>query len=185
MTDEIKFKEYLSVLSEIHDRQITPMLASVYWKILEPFTDDQCETAFEQVIQSAKFFPKPADLLEILRGKPGDITTIAWVDVVETIRRVGPYESVMFADPVIHEVIEFMGGWSATGDWLEAEMVWKQKEFEKLYSIMMSSSRKSIPYLAGIHERNNAINGHKPSLRVVKIGFGGGKTKMIECGEAI
>lgn len=185
MKDEIKFKEYLSVLSEIHDRQITPMLASVYWKVLEPFTDEQCKAAFEQVIQSARFFPKPVDLLEILHGKSADAATVAWVKVVGAVRRVGNYDSVMFDDPVIHEVIDFMGGWPKTGEWLESELTWKQKEFERLYSVFKVGSRKSIPYLPGLLEIQNAACGYKSTHQVVKIGFDDGKAQMIECREVV
>lgn len=171
MKDEIKFKEWLSLLAEIYNHQVTSIMASAYWKILEPFTDEQCEGAFNRIIQTAKFFPKPAEIIEAIAGKSQDLATIAWIKLIETVRRVGPYQSVMFDDPIIHEVIEFMGGWPATGEWLEGELKWKQKEFERMYSVLAASSRKDVKYLAGIHEINNTSGGYEPLHQVIKIGF--------------
>ena len=76
-----------------------------------------------------------------------------------------------FGDPIIHAVIQFMGGWPTTGDWLEDEMVWKQKEFERLYAVIKARGSDMI-YLPGIIELQN---GGAPD--VVTIGDG---RKMIK-----
>ena len=155
MKNETKFKEYMSLLSETFDKPVSGSLSDLYWKILEPFTDEQCEKAFKEVLYTTKFFPKPADFMEILKGKKEHNATIAWIEVLNAIKRIGNYESVKFSDPVIHSVLQVMGGW----DQLAATMItdeekWKQKEFEKLYQVM--ERRGDHPkYLPGTHEMNN------------------------------
>ena len=69
MKNEVKFKEYMATLCELYDRQISKLLTDLYWKILEPFTDEQCEEAFKEIISSCRFFPKPADFREVILGK--------------------------------------------------------------------------------------------------------------------
>lgn len=175
MKNEQMFKQYMTALCEIHNKTTSTLLLSLYWKVLEPFTDEQCEEAFKQLIYEGKFFPKPADFNEILRGSKEDRAVIAWGEVVEAIRRTGPYQSVCFADTTIHSVIEFMGGWPATGDWPESELKWKQKEFERLYAIMKDKGSDK-KYLPGIQEIENAANGFEINPPIM---IGGGR-KLIE-----
>jgi len=169
MKDETKFKEYMTTIGELFDKPMTALLTTLYWKILEPFSDDDCERAFKEVIYSAKFFPKPADFIDILKGNKQDQATEAWIKTVGTIRRIGPYQSVAFDDAVIHDVIQFMGGWPATGDWLEDDLKWKQREFERLYRVMQSRG-SSVKYLPGISEMENSKNGYPLGVEIVQIG---------------
>jgi hypothetical protein len=170
MKNERMFKEYMTALSELHGKELSALLNSLYWKTLEPFTDQECEQAFKELIFSAKFFPKPADFLEILKGKDEDQGTRAWIKVIENMRRVGPWESVQFDDPVIHSVLKFMGGWSAIDDWKPSELKWKQKEFERLY-VIMSKGKDHPQYLPGMHETENGSEGRN----IVKIGYDEGQ----------
>ena len=180
MKNEIMFKEYMTLLCELHDRVLSDMMKGLYWKVLEPFTDEQCEAAFKEIIYSNKFFPKPADFTEILRGKKSDQAIEAWILVLGAIKKTGNYKSVEFADPVIHSVINVMGGW----DQLAATMTtdeekWKQKEFEKLYQVM--ERRGDHPkYLMGYNEMQNTPSmiadyehrtGKKFEKKIIEIGF--------------
>jgi hypothetical protein len=168
MRDETKFKEWMTTLGEIHDKHISELLSSVYWKILEPYSDDQCEKAFSRLIYEAKWFPKPAELIEILDGKRMDRPTQAWIETVNAVRRHGNYISICFHDPVIHAVIEFMGGWGATGEWMDDELKWKQREFEKLYPIMAGRG-KNPKYLPGLCEIDNQAKGIEREPEIVMI----------------
>ena len=181
MRDESKFKEYLTALCEIHDKKISPLLASLYWKVLEPFTDEQCEKAFKSLIYESRFFPKPVEFIETIKGTTGDRATTAWLEVLETVARVGHYQSVRFDDPVIHAVIEAMGGWvRLAGDMKADEEKWKQKEFERLYQVLSKNPRDNVPsYLPGLCEIQNAANGYDITSNPVMIG---NERKQLEAG---
>lgn len=155
MKDEIKFKEYMLILGEIFDKEISNGLTGIYWNTLERFTDDQCKAAFGQIIQTAKFFPKPSEFVEILAGKREHQATLAWMQTDEAARRYGPYESVSFTDKVIHSVVQVMGGWPKLMDCTMDEWKWRQKEFERLYSIISANGGNHPDHLPGIHEREN------------------------------
>lgn len=168
MKDENRFRELMTVLGEIHDRQITRLLLDVYWRILEPFPDEACIRAFHELIGRVKFFPKPAEFLELLEVRRGDQATSAWLEVIAALKRYGTYRSVRFADPVIHSAIEAMGGWVRLGLMEERERPWRQKEFERLYAILAGRDGGHPAYLAGLHEINNAAGGY-PVQQVIDV----------------
>lgn len=60
------------LIGELFDKNLSEELLDIYWQILEAFNDEQCEQAFKKVMASAKFFPKPADILEHLIPKRFD-----------------------------------------------------------------------------------------------------------------
>jgi len=168
MKDENRFRELMTVLGEIHDRQITRLLLDFYWRILEPFPDEVCIRAFHELIGRAKFFSKPAEFLELLEGRCGDQATAAWLDVFAALKRYGNYQSVRFADAVIHSVIEAMGGWVNFGLMEERDRSWRQKEFERFYAVIAGREGSHPAYLAGIHEIKNAAGGY-PVQQVIDV----------------
>ena len=170
MTDEVKFKEYMAVLGEIHGKEISTMISDVYWKVLEPFDDEDCVNVFKKIILELKFFPKPVDFLVRLQGDQSEMAMEAWLKVVEAIRRYGNYQSVSFDDRVIHSCIEAMGGWPKLCEVLEDDLKWREKEFLRLYPIMKRRG-KHPAYLIGLHETENANSGFEVEAEVAKIGF--------------
>jgi hypothetical protein len=180
MNDKIKFKELMTALCELHDKKLSQTLTDIYWESLNQFTNEQCETVFKELILTSRFFPKPADFMEILKGKKEHNATIAWIEVLNAIKRIGNYESVKFADPVIHSVLQVMGGWDQLAETMTTdEEKWKQKEFEKLYQVM--ERRGNHPtYLPGTCENNNTPQmiaeyeqrtGNKFKQEIIEIGF--------------
>ncbi len=171
MKNEKLFKQNMGALGEIHGKEISNLLMALYWKVLEPFPDAECDRAFKDMIFNSKFFPKPADFLESLRGKKEDQAALAWVRVEKAIRRIGPYQSIRFADdPAIMSAIQCMGGWPEFGNISEKELPWKAREFQKLY-VIMKGGENHPSYLPGITERDNSAHG-----------FGDLKTEIIEIG---
>jgi hypothetical protein len=170
MKDEVKFKEYVAALCEIHDKTISSLRMSLYWKTLEPFSDEECERAFKELIFSSKFFPKPAHFIELLRGKKEDQATRAWVKVLNAVKRYGNYVSIRFDDPIVHSVVCAMGGWPQLGLMKIEEEKWRQREFERLYEVL-SQEGEHPEYLPGICEIENSAKGYDVKAEIVKIGF--------------
>ncbi|NPU82986.1 MAG: hypothetical protein HPY65_00750 [Syntrophaceae bacterium] len=171
MKNDRLFKSYMLAMGEVFNKQLTPLLHSLYWKALEPFSDEDCERAFKDLIFTSKFFPKPVEFVELLQGKKEDQATRAWIKVVEAVRRIGSYSSVRFDDPVIHSVFKFWGGWGVTATWKDADLKWKGLEFEKLYRVM-SAGGNHPEYLPGSHEIENGARGYDAKLGIVEIGGG-------------
>ncbi len=171
MKNEVKFKEYMATLCELHDRTVSKLLTDLYWKVLEPFDDEECEKAFKEIIYSCRFFPKPADFREVILGKKSNRATEAWIEVLNSVARIGNYQSVKFSDPIIHSVINAMGGWPQLCQMEAKEEKWKQKEFERLYEVLSERGGKHPDYLPGTHEMENNRMGHDYESAIVQIGF--------------
>lgn len=171
MKNHGKFKEFMATLGEIHDKTISPLLMELYWKILSPYTDEQCDKAFKELIYSAKFFPKPPEFIDLLQGRTQDVAALRWVEVVKALKKIGAYESVTFTDAAINSTIEAMGGWIRLGDMLEDDEKWKGKEFERLYSIFSQRGGSHPGYLIGINDLSNQARGYGKEIKPIVIGF--------------
>lgn len=171
--DLAEFAKLMMILSEVFDGGKVPseLKMEIYFEALKQYEIDSLKRAIERMIMVRVYpsFPKPGEIVQEIEGVKEDRAVIAWVEVVGAIRAVGPYQSVKFNDQTIHAVIEFMGGWPATGDWLEDELKWKQKEFEKLYAIMQIRGEKRS-YLPGICEIKNEANGYPRRDKVIEVG---------------
>jgi len=179
MNDKIKFKELITALCELHDKKLSQTLADIYWESLKQFTDEQCIKVFKELILTSRFFPKPVDFIEILKGKEEHNATIAWIEVLNAVKSVGNYQSVKFSDPVIHSVIQVMGGWEKLASTMTSdEEKWKQKEFEKLYQVMERRG-KHPEYLPGTHEMENFRMGNELDREIIKIGLDGRNKKLL------
>lgn len=170
MKDRKLFLLNMATLGEVFDKQISDTLLEIYWRILEPFDDSQCISAFKRAVIELKFFPKPAELIEILQSKKEFAATNAWIDVLNAVRRIGCYRSVRFADPVIHSVVQIMGGWTRFADMTTDDEKWKQREFEKLYTLLSAQDGRHADYLPGIHESENSNSGWNVEPDIVQIG---------------
>lgn len=179
MKNETKFKEYMATMCELHDRTLSKLLTDLYWKVLEPYTDEQCEAAFKELIYSHRFFPKPADFIETIQGTKKNRATEAWIEVLESVRRIGNYQSVKFNDTAIHSVVAAMGGWPELCMMDSDQVIWKQKEFERLYEVMACRDGNHPEYLPGTHELENFKTGQDIKTQIVSVGHENRKTKLI------
>lgn len=175
--DEIKFAELMTVLAEVYNDGHPPskLKMEIYFQALKQFKIDEIDHAVKGLIytRTTASFPKPAEIIQEIRGTTANQATMAWLKVLETVKRFGHYQSVKFSDSIIHAVIEAMGGWVwLAGDMKVYEEKWKQKEFEKLYEVMSKNPRDKNPeYLPGWIEINNAANGYGDRSEIKQIGF--------------
>lgn len=174
--DEVKFAELMAVLVEVFDdgRPPSRLKMEVYYKSLEQFDISEIDRAIKVLIhtRTTASFPKPAEIIQEIKGTVANAATSAWLEVLGAVKRVGHYQGVRFSDPIIHFVIEAMGGWiKLAGGMTTEEEKWKQKEFEKLYEVLSRSPRGKCPeYLPGWCELQNRANGYAIEPEVVQIG---------------
>lgn len=159
MKNKKMFMEYMTLLGEIHDKEISDTLKNVYWKALQHFTDEECKKAFDNFILTSKFFPKPAHFNEVIRGIDNSDPAIeAWARVDEAMRKYGSYISLNFNNPKIHKCIELLGGWEYLGGLSEDDWKWKRKEFETAYRGMRSNDGPT--HVTGTIEKDNLLRGY-------------------------
>lgn len=161
-----KFFVMLSGLSDYYGRQIGKEAMLLYWHGLKQYDLSAVEKAFWQHTQNpdtGQFMPKIADVTKYLKGRTSDQASVAWSKVDKAIRHVGTYQDVCFDDPLIHRVIDDMGGWIPMGQKKEDEWPFVQKEFENRYRgyAMRGEVPEYQAKLTGIANAHNAENGFK------------------------
>lgn len=109
---------------------------------------------------NGQFLPKPADILKLLGGTTIDGAQVAWTKVDRAIRDVGPYQSVIFDDAIVHAVVADMGGWIELSRKDDEAWPFVQREFETRYrGYRNRPPLESVARLIGIFEMENGMNG--------------------------
>lgn len=128
----------------------------IYQRAMDPFSDEQIDRAMLTAALTLKFFPKPAELIELIQGTSKDNAILAWETLLMAVQRYGSYQSVLFGDGKIARTVEMMGGWLDVCAMTEEETKWKAKDFMAIYQGLPASEPKP---LIGRYERDNRIRG--------------------------
>lgn len=144
MKNLIKFKEFITGLGELFDKDITETLSDIYWKALEPFPYKQCEIAFNKCFVECKFFPKPADLIEFINNNGRKSGEVAWGEVMSALE-LGNESSL---DRASKTAIQSLGGWSYLSSLSYDDLYWQGKKFSEIYEYYADSEElEEIPLL--------------------------------------
>ena len=135
------FKNYMSIFGEMFGKALSPALTSIYWESLKSFTDDQCESAFKDAIVTCKFFPKPADLIELMGANNKEYKSMeAWSNLLLTISdtkedRLGRRDPDI-TDPITIATIHSMGGIDCIRDCEKKNAKWVRRDFLDTYNVV-------------------------------------------------
>jgi hypothetical protein len=157
----------LAVIAETVNRKISPILMKAYWVCLEPYPFVEVQRALGEILKNPDikkhpYFPIPTDIIEIIEGDVQSKSLWAWTEVTKAIREIGHYDSVIFADELIHVVIRDMGGWIKLCYHTEKELPFVQRDFERRYQIYCRRRPEILPrHLTGQIAHQNSINGHE------------------------
>lgn len=170
-----QFTALLEAIMTEYGREVGTPTFHLWWNTLERFDYEAVRRALTTWIQnpdSGQFAPKPADVIRMIEGTTGDRALMAWSNVEKAVRIVGHYQSVAFDDPIIHRVIDDMGGWIrlASTD-TNKELEFRGKEFVKRYRAfaMVGGTDEYPAYLVGATEATNHNQGYKVEnqLRII------------------
>jgi hypothetical protein len=170
-SDVSKFAALLTGIGELYSKMISELLMDIYWQVLKPFELQDVLQAFQAHIHNpdgGQFFPKPADIVRFIEGSGETRALQAWAIVEKAIKYIGAYQSVIFDDPLIHAVLEDMGGWiKLCGTHLD-EMPFRANEFQKRYMGFVHKAPKRHPkYCCGIAEGENLRHGYSAPSRLI------------------
>lgn len=163
--DKPGFARLFASIGEVYGKDPSPVLVGVYFESLKQYDIGAVQKAFMAHMNNpdnGQFFPKPADIVKMIGGSNGDKAMQAWSKVDRAVRQVGTYATVVFDDPVIHRVIQDMGGWVMLGTKQDDDWPFVAREFVTRYQGY--SMRGDIPehpkLLHGIAQIHNEPNGH-------------------------
>lgn len=178
--DKAKFVEALSAVYALYRVDLSRAVTSIWWRALQGYELVAVVEALGRHAvnpDTGQFLPKPADVVRVLDGATQDVALVAWHKVVNGIRQVGTYESVVFDDPIINRVLHDLGGWAWLGAQQEREMSFIEKRFRDAYRAWRSRGlSETVGHLPGITETHNVAKGFGAPTPVF---IGGKKEKAI------
>lgn len=159
-----QFRRGLGGVYDFYGKNVSVFALDVWWKALQAFDLDAVTEAFNRHLanpDTGQFLPKPADIVRMLSGTTQDAALVAWSRLDRAVREVGAWRSVVFDDPVIHRVVEDMGGWVPLGEKGEDEWPFVRNEFVNRYRgyRMAGKTPEYPPKLNGIAEAHNSREG--------------------------
>jgi uncharacterized protein (DUF736 family) len=154
-----EFRALLKSLGEVWGEAVSAERGLLYFGALADHSIDAVRAAILVAIKTKTFFPKPAELRQIIEGSSDDRALTAWTRVETAIKSLGTYQSVTFDDPILHATLWQMGGWGNAWAWDrldERDYGFKRLEFTRLYGhFLRVGAPRVIAYLAGQHESEN------------------------------
>jgi len=133
-SDREEFDAVIIAMAELFDRKMSAIQLDLYFEALKDMSLEDFRKSANTVARTCKFFPKPVEFREQIIVGVDAQATLALDKVQEAFWSAGVYKSVVFDDPVIHAVIDHLGGWVKYCNTPDHELKWWKKDFEKKYS---------------------------------------------------
>lgn len=157
------FSELITAVHAFYRRDISEYAVQIWWNAMRPYDFEAVKHAINRHCvnpDNGQFCPMPADIVKLLQGSTRDSALLAWSKVDKALRHIGTYRSVAFDDPIIHLVLQDMGGWITLGNKTEKDWPFVAKEFENRYRGYKQRDDVEAPkWLTGIAECENSVNG--------------------------
>lgn len=150
--DSAAFSKALAALAEIFGEALSESRIEGYFLALQDLSLDALTASMAQAAKACKFFPKPAELIELVQGSKDDQAELAWRRLLNALSLVGTYQTVDFQDAALHQTIQQLGGWAEC--WViermePRDLSFKRQEFKQLYGVFQRTSPTALSVLLG------------------------------------
>lgn len=154
--DVPKFAQLLLVMGEVYSEQVSDTRLEAYRLVLGDYEFSVVEAAMRRAMRTLKFFPKPAEIVELIEGGQSDRAAMAWAAFLSATED-GGYASVKFLEPATAIAMDAVfGSWIQACQLLhtcEPEMkAHYLNQFTRQYTAAMKTSRDAITYRPGLSE---------------------------------
>ncbi len=182
--DQKRFIEILTTAAGLYEKDLTEMVIEVYYQTLQGYSIEDISATFTKHIKSSKYFPKPAEILEVLHGVGDELDARSLQQaaaVWNAIARVGHGSSVFFKDPVSAAVVKGVyGGWcKLASETKEAEQKWFMKDFTTYYQSYARAGAKCHEKQLGWYEHQNQLSGYDFGQAAYLIGTSADEIKLL------
>jgi len=143
-TDKKKFAELLLLAAEVTGFKMADSTNKSYFAVLKNITIEQFESAINAHLvdpNEGMFFPKPANIMRQLHGttkqqdaEQESLAELQWMRVESAIRLTGSHNTPRFKDAITAAVISSMGTWPDLCATSIEQLVWKRKDFIRMYN---------------------------------------------------
>ena len=100
-----RFTHIFMGICEIYQRNATEVFIELYWRALQHFELSLVEAAFNAHVRDPDYgnrMPFPSDIVRLLEGNSYTQASQAWSKLINAIRYIGAWETVVFDDAIIH-----------------------------------------------------------------------------------
>lgn len=173
-SDRVAFADLMGAVYTFYRQKLPDVSMSMWWEGLQRFELEEVRAAFNSHAfdpDRGQFLPMPADVVRHLGGSTNDQAAIAAAKVLRAIQDVGSWESVAFDDPIIHQALTDVGGWTWYAAQTDKEFPHAERRFKDAYRAYV---RRGLPigahlitHLPGHFEIRNTNGGYavsKPKL---------------------
>lgn len=166
------FDEFVQAIAQLVDsipsaRAFTPSQLVTWFQDLEDFDLREVKRALQEIRRSRNdaFLPSVGQVRAWIVGGEDERAVTAWGRLLGALETHGIYRSVDFQDPVLHTVIDQMGGWVRLVDQFgdsPQELSYRRHEFVQTYKAFSKKLPGPAPtHLRGLAEiANGDSRGH-------------------------
>lgn len=107
----VRFATALGVLGDVFNEPVTDIRTEAYFAALEDLDGEAVLKAMHDCTRESKFFPRPAEIRERVKGKSEDRAELAWGALLKEIRRVGYMGWPTLPEPTMDAIKAVWGNW--------------------------------------------------------------------------
>ena len=149
-TDRPRFAELVAGLCVVFDREPSEPLIEIYWRALADLEMDRLDVACAALIQTSRFFPKPAEIRDAVMGSVQERTDKAWGQVYRALIDTGGIPSNYSAE--IKSTIKSLGGEDRMYSMAFKDSDKAERVFKAMYSGMLSRTPQTNNLLTEAEE---------------------------------
>ena len=132
MNNKDEFKTRMIGLFDLFDKDLSAAVLKMYWAAFQSLTDDEVFCAMDQAVITCKFMPKPAEIIDLIRGDSKSQALGEWGKVLGFMRKEGRFgEHKLPAD--ILDAVNQIGGWEYLCTLTYKQLEFKARAFTEIY----------------------------------------------------
>ena len=129
------FKRGLGELYLIFGGERSEARDQLYFDNLRDLKNEDFAKAVKLIIQNNKFFPKIAEIRQVIKNSDGDVLE-AWTRFREEIGENGVYGKPHFKRQILHDCVRHLGGWQTVSYVERKDMPFLRRDFERVYKML-------------------------------------------------
>ena len=135
MVNKQVFTRGLGELALAFSKEVDEYQGKLYFDNLRDLRNEDFAKAVKLIIQNNKFFPKIAEIRQLIKNSDGDVLE-AWTRFREEIGENGVYGKPHFKRQILHDCVRHLGGWNAISYVERKDMPFLQRDFERVYKML-------------------------------------------------
>ena len=139
MQNKHPISKKLILTAKYFEKELPAPIVEIYLSALERFSDQEISAALSSAMKTLRFFPKIAELVELLEGDSSTKALAAWDTVMTQARKTGRRTTASLG-PVIDSAVRILGGWEKIADHPIAQLQFLQRDFVEAYEAASHSA---------------------------------------------